>query len=349
MEECLKLNILFRCDGSVEIGMGHVIRCLALADELSEYHKCNIHFAIRQSELGINKVKEFYPVLESNEKAFNYENWLKDCINKINSQILILDVRDGLKKRELKQLKKMTGIKVVTIDDPEDKRLEADMAFYPPILQVKQLDWGSYEGQLYSGWEYVILRPEFQRNYSKPHKENLEILVAMGATDPHNLTLKVLNAIDKLYYKLTIKVLIGTQFLFEEELNDFCKKSSKRIVIKKNPENVAQIMSGADMAIISFGMTAYETVALNVPAIYISVSPDHALSASTFVNAGLGVSVGLHIDLNNSLIQNEVKRMIEKEILTNKPLKDRKLIDGFGADRIAGLLIKEFSEDAAHG
>ena len=32
-------NILFRCDGSKEIGLGHVVRCFALADELQKQNK----------------------------------------------------------------------------------------------------------------------------------------------------------------------------------------------------------------------------------------------------------------------------------------------------------------------
>ena len=51
--------------------MGHVVRCLALADHLKENYGCSIQFAMRQSELGINKVKEFYPVLQSDERDFN--------------------------------------------------------------------------------------------------------------------------------------------------------------------------------------------------------------------------------------------------------------------------------------
>lgn len=146
------MNILFRCDGSVKIGMGHVVRCLALADHLKENHGCNIHFAMRQSELGMNKVKESYKVVDSNEESFNYVKWLSDCISNTKSDILIMDMRDGLKREELRSIKKKTGIKVVTIDDPEEKRLESDLAFYPPVPQLENTNLYRFKGELYVGW-----------------------------------------------------------------------------------------------------------------------------------------------------------------------------------------------------
>ncbi len=105
------MNILFRCDGSVEIGMGHVVRCMALAEHLKDMRGCDIHFAMRKSELGINKVKELYPVIESNEETFNYEDWLYDCISQTQSEILIMDMRDGFTREQLKSLKKKVELK----------------------------------------------------------------------------------------------------------------------------------------------------------------------------------------------------------------------------------------------
>ena len=66
-------------------------------------------------------------------------------------------------------------------------------------------------------------------------------------------------------------------------------------------------MSSSDLAVISFGMTAYEIAALNIPALYICISSDHALSSNAFVNAGFGISLGLYDNLNDSLVQTELK------------------------------------------
>ena len=257
------MNILFRCDGSIKIGMGHVIRCLALADHLKENHGCKIHFAMRKSELGINRVKKSYPVIEANEQSFDYVDWFFDCISQTQSKILIMDMRDGLTKEQLKLIKNKTSIKVVTIDDPEDKRLEADIAFYPPVPQLKKINWDGFEGELYVDWEYVILRKEFNKSYPKEDNSISNILVSMGNTDEKNMTEFVINSLNQIDYKFKLIIIVGSGYPYLEQLKNSLEEVQFEFELYQNPKNIAEVMSYADFAVISFGQTAYELIALN--------------------------------------------------------------------------------------
>ena len=317
--------------------MGHVVRCLALADELNETHNCNIYFAMRRSPLGINKVNKKYFVVESSEteNKFNYAIWLEYCIKKIQADILVLDVRDGLGSTILRDIKNKTGVKVVTIDDPEDKRIASDLAFYPPVPQLEKVNRDDFGGELYVGWEYVILRKEFSQTHIKPKNPSPKILVAMGATDPKGLTFIVLNALKNISIDFSIEVLIGNQCLFIDKLKKTAKQIQKQIVIHQSPSKVAEIMSRSDLAIISFGVTAYELAAVNTPGFYLCLTKDHLLSSKALVEADMGISLGLPSQLNNSIIQNAFEEML---INLSKYKNNKYRIDGMGAAKTAKII-----------
>ena len=331
------MNILFRCDGPVEIGMGHVVRCLALADHLKENHNCTIHFAMRQSELGINKVKEIYPVLQSNENEFQYEEWLAGCIEKTNSKILIMDMRDGLKRGEIKSLKKKTGIKVVTIDDPEDKRLAADLAFYPPVPQLDKLNWDGFKGELFVGWEYVILRKEFLKKYPKPNNPIPNILVSMGGTDKKNMTEFIINSLNQINEKFKATIIVGEGYPYLEQMKKSLENVQFEFMLFQTPKNIAEIMSQTDFAIISFGQTAYELVSLGVLNIIMCLTNDHLESSKKFVNEGLSVGLGLYPPTQEKLV-NTIVNLITKIERNNYY---RNPIECSGSKKISHLILAE--------
>jgi len=296
------MNIIIRCDGSVEVGMGHVVRCLALADELRRNRDCKITFAMRKSDLGIAKVRLSYPVIQSDEKdgIFNYKKWLSGCIQKTSADMLILDVRDGLTYNEIRDLKETLGITITTIDDTEDKRQAADMAFYPPVPQLTEYDWSNFTGNLYSGWEYVIIRDCFFKAYAWTERSCPKILIMMGGTDPYDLTGFAVDCLKSVTTNFSASIILGPGYSFNEYLENKLLDVQFENEIYRNPENIAQIMADSDLSIMSFGVTAYELAALGVPLIILSITEDHFESASIFEDAGIGVSMGTYKNISKS-------------------------------------------------
>ena len=309
------MNLLFRCDGSLEIGMGHVVRCLALADELKS--DCEITFAMRGSNLGIDTVRESYPVIttRTGSKIFVYQDWVIDCIRLVKADVLILDTRDDLRRRDLNYIKRKTAFKVVSIDDPEDKRLEADLVFYPPVPQLKEMDWGGFLGKIYAGWEYVLLRQEILKYSKKFIKNNRSVLVSMGGSDPQNLTSFVVDTIMDLDSDLMFKIVLGPGYVFEDELHTKLKSANFNYIILHDPDNFPEIMSEADFAIISFGVTAYELAVMGIPAIYLCLSDDHVESANLFDKTKIGKNMGNISTLSKSELVNTINDFHNQQFL----------------------------------
>ena len=310
------MNILFRCDGSIEIGMGHVVRCLALADHLKERHNSAIYFAIRKSELGINTLRKSYFVIQPDKNEFNYKEWLIDCINKTESKILIMDVRDGLSRNQLKQIKIATGVRVITIDDPEDKRLESDLAFYPPIPQIKNLNWGGFSGDLYVGWEYVLLRKEFKNHYPRPSYPAPSILISMGGPDENNMTARIVDIMDTLNEKFKAIIIAGPGYPYLNQLKSRLAHACFDFKLLIDPVDVAQVMAQSTLAIISFGQTAYELAALKIPAIYLCLTQDHYDSSMLFEKTGLGTSLGIYSKVKKRALIGSLLMLLHNEGIT---------------------------------
>ncbi|MCD6318364.1 NTP transferase domain-containing protein, partial [Candidatus Aerophobetes bacterium] len=51
-------KIVFRADASREVGMGHIMRCLALAQQLQEYHFCGVNFVTKSSNGVVDMIRE---------------------------------------------------------------------------------------------------------------------------------------------------------------------------------------------------------------------------------------------------------------------------------------------------
>ena len=342
------MNVLIRCDGSSKIGLGHIIRSLALADELQDVHNFRITFAIRKGMLGITMVeKKRYRVItpQETDKKFDYGNWLNECVRKIDARAIVFDVRDGLTRSVVKELREK-GILIVTIDDPEDKRLEADMAFYPPVPQVKRINWAGFAGELYVGWEWVILRKEFsfmlRSKLYVPCAQRPKVLVTMGGSDPQAMTIMVVKALEFLDEDFETVVILGSGFQHKKRLNDLLSECKHHFEVQKDVKNISEIMSQSDLAVASFGMTAYELAAMGVPSIYLCLTQDHAESASVFVEEGMAIWVGVSNYVSIETLADKVRYLL-KNISKKFQMTTIQKIDGRGVERIANLIIEKLA------
>ena len=342
-------SILVRCDGSPEIGFGHVVRCLALADELRGVHGCRVVFAMRKGPLGFDMVRQGgYPVVEPGgpHRSFDYPRWMTEALGAIDARVLILDVRDDLRREDV-ELLKVPGRIVAVLDDLSDRRLAADLAFYPPIPQLRRAGWEGFGGKVHAGWDMVLLRPEFSRCRRDRREGTPTILVTMGGSDPAGLTLNALNALDRLSNDFRVLVVLGPGFLHEETLSALLPGMRHRSEVMRDVRNMADIMSRADLAVASFGVTAYELAAAGVPAIYLCLTQDHAESATALVREGVAVSLGTYEGASAEALAEAASHLMNDSAAREGMSKRASgLVDGGGAERIAREIVEAIGKAA---
>lgn len=343
-----KLKVLIRCDGSQLIGLGHVIRCLALAEVLRDTYKSQVNFAVQDGTLGRELIKkQGYRLIDNLVNFKQDDQWLARAVNNAGANVLVLDVRDNLSVETVRAIRDR-GVVVVVIDDSSERRLIADLAFYPPVPQVMEMNWTQFCGELHSGWEWVLLRKEFARaeNYQPAgDKTRPMLLITMGGSDPHMLTCRVVTAINALKGDFDISLLLGPGFSGLEELEASLSEAKRKYIIVNNENKPWRLFGRADLAVASFGVTAYELAAAGVPSILLGISEDHAQAASSFENAGIAFNLGLHSAVRDESIRQAVSSLVADQLLRQQmAAKAHELVDGRGAERIAELIYNKASQ-----
>ncbi len=149
------LAVLIRCDGEPELGLGHVVRCLALADVLRDRQGAAVRFAVGGALAAEIIARSGYPT-DAMSEGEDENEWLLNLVDRYGADVLVLDVRTNLAVSTLERAQ-AHGCLVAVIDDPSDRRLAADLGFYPPTPQVFDLDWSELRGTLHAGWNWVPL------------------------------------------------------------------------------------------------------------------------------------------------------------------------------------------------
>lgn len=332
-------KVLIRCDGDARIGLGHVVRCLALADELREKHGCGVSFALASGEPGLALVREAGFPLAPTPVWEDEAVWLDGLIARQHPDILVLDVRSDLPPERVRDWRR-SGVLVVAIDDPSERRREVDLAFYPPVPQVHEHDWTGFAGELHVGWEWVVLRRAFATASAAAGHIPPRLLLTMGGSDPMGLTLQALRELDSLEEEFETTVVVGPAFSHNADLECFLAAACRLYRVERSVRDMAALMRQADLAVASFGVTAYELAAVGVPAVYLCLTPDHARSATAFVDAGIAQNCGMYKTCVAGSLAAAVSGLLQAPNRRRAMgQRARTLVDGLGAGRIADILV----------
>jgi len=257
----MRKSIHIRVDGSSEIGLGHLIRCMALADMLKDDFSIYFHsIEIPEQFINLCDSKGFsYRKLESNKHFLSLLT---------GDEIVVLD-NYKLGTEFQKEVKKI-GCKLVCIDDLHDKEFFADLIInHLPGAQPK--DYIAQEYTNYAlGMDYALLRPPFLQNQKRGKKiKSIDsIFICFGGSDIKNLTLKVVEIIKDFDQFDKIIVVIGHSYKYTNALEETVSNNEKiSLYSSLNDLEILELMNKSDLAIVPASGILYEVISSNTPVI----------------------------------------------------------------------------------
>lgn len=309
------MKIIFRVDASIQMGTGHVMRCLTLADALSQQgaeceficreHPGHLNAQITQRGYNVHTlahVEQTNPQMSSDTDALAHAHWLgatqeedsEACtpfIQSIKPDWLIVD-HYSLDKTWQQGLKPYYK-KLMVIDDLADREHLADLLLdqnYGSTVEKYQA-LVPKNCKILAGTQFALLRPEFSqwREYSLKRRSKStqmkKILITLGGADPDNYTAKILAQLakTKLHPQTQITVVMGATAPHLETVKHQAAAMPVATQVKANVSNMAELMSNADLAIGAAGATTWERCCLGLPTIQLVIAENQRQIASALV------------------------------------------------------------------
>lgn len=334
-----------RADGNAKIGAGHMMRCLTIIEELVRLTgaKDEILFVcaddasaslVRERGFRAKSLGTDYRDMESELPA-----WRALISEKEVHTILV----DSYYVTEIYLQKLREYGRLILLDDMQQKAFPVDAIVNYNIFareeQYRQL-YSENKVEYYIGGSYVPVRPQFLNvEYCVTNRVS-DVLITTGGGDVDNIAGAVLEAIyDR---KLNYHLITGKFNPHLEKLEQFAL-CCKNVHIYHDVKDMAGIMQKCDIAITAGGTTIYELSAIGVPFICFSYAENQEALTSYIGEYDIACFAGAYHRAPKQVLErmaflvSELCEDKKKRIMCNE--KERKLIDGMGAERLARVML----------
>lgn len=361
------VRVAFRADASVQIGTGHVMRCLTLADELTRQgHECR--FVCREheghlSDLIANKGYglTLLPSCSDNEldtkysRSDNYALWLGvpwqedarqtlDALTPWKPDWLVVD-HYALDTDWERALANVVG-SIMVIDDLANRCHECALLLDQNLGRVES----DYDGllpedcQRLTGPGYALLRPEFanlrEQSLNRRQRPALKrILISLGGVDRTNVTGQVLAALSEsvLPASTELDIIMGAAAPYLDEIRQQVARMPFKATVSAGVTDMAERMCLADLSIGAAGSTSWERCCLGLPAITVVLAENQRLIGEALSENG----AGLLVDVDR--IREDLPMMVESMMASENEClllarQAAMVCDGAGVERVVSVL-----------
>lgn len=293
---CLGPHVTIRADGSTQLGMGHVMRCLALAQALESRGIRSLYVGSPGSAGQAVFQTAGIETTDAEIKGWDSdaEGVRRAALENASSWIIL----DGPNFRS-EYLTSLTGTTagILLLDD--DGRAElpcVDVLCNPQVYAERSMyPRAAASTRFLLGSRYAIVRSAFVNAKKRPranpgHIKN--VVVTMGGSDPEGGTLRVLKwlaSAGNYARDLEIRTIIGPAYAESSVPDLLGVGGTLSLQVLRNPADLVDQFQWADVAISASGGTTVELAVLGIPMLLLPLANNQRLIAAAFETRGLAI------------------------------------------------------------
>tara|TARA_B110000902_G_C14272167_1_gene573610 strand:+ start:386 stop:1423 length:1038 start_codon:yes stop_codon:yes gene_type:complete len=282
------MRVVFRVEGEPSIGLGHVMRCMALAQSLIKGgHEVFFFMSQGSQSFCRNRADWLGKILLIPDMDKNVEpDWLAKQCTDLNTDWLVLDGYQF--NKDYRHTLQCNAFKLTIFDDMNNSG-----ALYADMVINGALNAGLHNYQLTApkallavGQDYQVLRQEFLQLTNKKWSDRKSLTLMFGGSDPKGLTIMAIQSLYKVNASMPITIITGAAFAGLNDLADLIKTSGLDITHLHDCQHMAAVLVTTKLALSAAGGSQFELLACATPSILVVVAENQKLASQDAENQG---------------------------------------------------------------
>jgi UDP-2,4-diacetamido-2,4,6-trideoxy-beta-L-altropyranose hydrolase len=334
--------LLIRADANAEIGTGHVMRCIALAQAWRDSGgRVGFILAPGGAEIHERLLSEGFEVREVVAEigsAADAAQTVELCTRSA-AEWLVLDGYH-FSQNYRHRIRSVVPRLLLVDDHGEFAPYNCDIVLNTNVYATNAM-YPDRKGQtrFLLGSRYALLRREFSEAESRLEEapeQATRLLVTFGGADPHNVTLQVVEALQELGdLELELTVVLGASNPHRSSIELALKSFSRPAELSVNVRDMPELMARSDLVISAGGGTCDELAFLRVPMFLITIARNQEQAVEAYCRNKAAVVAGWFTVLNRGGLATSLRKVIaDKNLRREISAKAGALVDGQGARRV---------------
>ena len=306
-------TVLFRCDGTSHIGLGHTSRSLALAEAFADLkYRCLFlgHFDPMVQE-RLRGAGMFWETLGST-------SWSEEDASTLSKLAAHTDAIGVVVDTYLVDSAYVASVEserapVLLIDDFATLAHYACSAVLNFTSRAPEFSYPCGSIRCYLGPKWFLGRRALRvlrARGPRPPELVRRVLVTSGGNDPYDIVLPFVQALLECDSSLAVHVVVQAGYGARPKLESLLAGFGGETEIMTQLPDLSRELAWADMCLANAGLTKYEAAYVGMPAGVLSQNEGQAKDAVKFAELGMTVDLGYAADIDRSLLTAQIQRML---------------------------------------